>query len=97
MSMAMALGDGRHAQTWTRSLVLDLQVLLFLTAGLLHLALVAVVFAVGAANLQRKHQSQSTRSEQWHEQAWTKDFRMWFTALGGFNTFYECPLIMSNY
>lgn len=51
MSMAMALCDDRRAQTWTRSLVLDLQVLLLLTAGLLHLALIAVVFAVGATNL----------------------------------------------
>lgn len=57
MSMAMALCDDRRAQTWTRSLVLDLQVLLLLTAGLLHLALVAVVLAVGATNLRGKRKS----------------------------------------
>lgn len=60
MSMAMATCDGvGHAQTWTRSLALDLQVLLFFTAGFLHLALVAVVFAVRAANLRGKHESES--------------------------------------
>lgn len=58
MSMTMALCDDRRAQTWTRSLVLDLQVLQFFTAGLLHLALVAVVFAVGATNLRGRHESE---------------------------------------
>lgn len=59
MSMAMALCDDvGHAQTWARSLVLDLQVLLFFTAGFLHLALVAVVFAVRATNLQGKRKSE---------------------------------------
>lgn len=40
--------------TCTGSLILNQQVLLFLTSGLLQLALVAVVFAVGAANLQER-------------------------------------------
>lgn len=35
------------------SLILNQQVLLFLTSGLLQLALVAVILAVGAANLQK--------------------------------------------
>lgn len=57
---AMTVG---HARTWTRSLVLDLQVLLLLTAGFLHLALVAVVFAVGAANLRGRHESANEENE----------------------------------
>lgn len=42
-----------RVQTCTRSLILNRQVLLFLTNGLLQLALVVVVFAIGAANLQK--------------------------------------------
>lgn len=38
--------------TCTVSLILNQQVLLFLTSGLLQLALVAVILAVGAAHLQ---------------------------------------------
>lgn len=41
-----------HIPTCTGSLILNQQVLLFLTSGLLQLALVAVVFAVRATNLQ---------------------------------------------
>lgn len=42
--------------TWAGSLILDQQVLLFLTPGLLQLALVAVIFAVGATNLGKESQ-----------------------------------------
>lgn len=81
MSMAMALCDDvGHAQTWTRSLVLDLQVLLFFTARFLHLALVAVVFAVGATNLRGRHESVSEENI--------------LCSYFGYHTFYECPLIM---
>lgn len=64
MSMSMSLVEGASAHrsecnckrcrvpTCTGSLILNQQVLLFLTSGLLQLALVAVVFAVGATNLQ---------------------------------------------
>lgn len=82
MSMAMVLCDDRRAQTWTRSLVLDLQVLLFLTAGLLHLALVAVVFAVGPTNLRGRHESEGEERTLTRTNTRTQDFRMWFTAIG---------------
>lgn len=42
--------------TCTVSLVLNQQVLLFLTSGLLQLALVAVVLSIGATNLQKESQ-----------------------------------------
>lgn len=42
--------------TCTGSLILNQQVLLFLTSGLLQLALVAVVFAVRATNLQESQE-----------------------------------------
>ena len=58
MSMTMSRGEGAfelcndincdwcNVQTCTGSLILNQQVLLFLTSGLLQLALVAVVFAI---------------------------------------------------
>lgn len=58
MSMAMRLGEGTsahcndissewcHVPTCTGSLILNQQVLLFLTSGLLQLTLIAVVLAV---------------------------------------------------
>lgn len=64
MSMSMRLVESASAHrsecnckwcrvpTCTGSLILNQQVLLFLTSGLLQRALVAVVFAVRATNLQ---------------------------------------------
>lgn len=64
MSMSMSLAEGASAHriefnckwcrvpTCTGSLILNQQVLLFLTSGLLQLALVAVVVAIRATNLQ---------------------------------------------
>lgn len=64
MQMSMSLVEGASAHrsecnckqcrvpTCTGSLILNQQVLLFLTSGLLQLALVAVVFAIRATNLQ---------------------------------------------
>lgn len=58
MSMAMRLGEGTsahcndinsewcHVPTCTGSLILNQQVLLFLTSGLLQLTLIAVVLAI---------------------------------------------------
>jgi len=56
MSMTMSLGEGASAHcndikwhnvpTCTGSLILNQQVLLFLTSGLLQLALIAVVFSI---------------------------------------------------
>ena len=43
-----------NAPTCTRSLILNQQVLLILTSGLLQLTLVAVVFAIWATNLQNR-------------------------------------------
>lgn len=65
MSMTMSLGEGASGHcngiraercdvpTCTGSLILNQQVLLFLTSGLLQLTLVAVVFAVRATNLEK--------------------------------------------
>lgn len=57
MSMTMSLGEGTSARcdiisdwcnvpTCTGSLILNQQVLLFLTSGLLQLTLIAVVFSI---------------------------------------------------
>lgn len=57
--MSMSVFEGASARcsecrvpTCARSLILNQQVLLFVTSGLLQHALVAVVFAVSATNLQ---------------------------------------------
>lgn len=49
--------------TCTGSLILNQQVLLFLTSGLLQLALVAIVFAVGATNLQESQEKEDENTE----------------------------------
>lgn len=46
--------EGTSTPTCTGSLVLNQQVLLFLTSGLLQLTLVVVLFAIGATNLQKR-------------------------------------------
>lgn len=74
MSMVMSLVEGAsahcedinggwcHVPTCTGSLILNRQVFLFLTSGLLQLALVAVVFAIWATNLQESHEDDYTVS-----------------------------------
>lgn len=74
MSVTMRLDEGAlvhcndinsercNVPTCTGSLILNQQVLLFLTSGLPQLALVAVVFPIGAANLQKKKAECETAS-----------------------------------
>lgn len=72
MSATMRLDEGalvhcndidsewRNVPTCTGSLILNQQVLSFLTSGLLQLALVAVVFPIGTTNLQKeRHKAES--------------------------------------
>lgn len=52
--------EWRNVPTCTGSLILNQQVLSFLTSGLLQLALVAVVFPIGTTNLQKeRHKAES--------------------------------------
>lgn len=55
-------GGWCHVPTCTGSLILNQQVFLFLTSGLLQLALVAVVFAIWATNLRESHEDDYTVS-----------------------------------
>lgn len=63
--------------TCTGSLILNQQVLLFLTSGLLQLALIAVVVAVGATNLQEWQEQGDDDYGHiflWHHQDWRSQF-----------------------